>query len=380
MMFDELTDAFEDQVQAGRIPGAVLWVCHKGATVLQTTLGVLDPARSVPMPLNAIFRIYSMTKPITSVAVLMLLEEGLIALDEPVRKYLPEFTNLKVGVEEPSSAGTVLVLQPATSEMTVRDLLRHTSGLTYGTFEKSLVKDEYIKSGVESRKLNNQDFVKKLAELPLAYQPGTTWEYSRATDVLGALVERKSGLTLGQFFTTRIFAPLGMVDTGFFVPGDETARLAEPFALDPETQAPVRVIDVRRPPNFESGGGGLVSTLADYIAFQSMLRNKGILGDVRLLRTETVEMMTRDHLGSISRGLFYLPGPDYGFGLGVAVRLRSSDAGQRGEYCWGGVAGTYQWVDPAREVAAILLIQAPNQREAIRSLFYQKVYRSLVRS
>jgi CubicO group peptidase (beta-lactamase class C family) len=282
-----------------------------------------------------------------------------------------------VAVIEHDERGARLLRRPAARDMTIRDLLRHTAGLTYGYFETSLLKDEYIRSGVESRKLNNQDLVQRLATLPLAFDPGTTWEYSRATDVLGALIERLSGRTLGEFLAERVFGPLHMVDTGFWVPPEQHSRIAEPFSVDPDTHAQVRVIDVRNPPVFESGGGGLVSTVADYARFQSMLRAQGVHGRTRLLQEDTVREMTRDHLGTLGRGAYYLPGPDYGFGLGVAVRLRAGNAGAVGEYYWGGLAGTFQWIDPGRDVAAILMLQAPNQRETLRGLFYQEVYRAL---
>ncbi len=376
-MFAQLIHAFQEQIDRQRIPGALLWVARSGQPLLCRALGRLDPARPDPMREDAIFRIYSMTKPITSVGIMLLVEEGVLDLDAPARRYLPEMTSLQVGVEHDAGGRRELVLRAAVREMTVRDLLRHTAGLTYGFFESSLVKDEYIRSGVESRRFNNQEFVRRLAALPLAYEPGTTWEYSRATDVLGALIERLAGRTLGDFLAERIFAPLGMVDTGFWVPLEKAERIAEPFSIDPDSGAEVRVISIRSQPVFESGGGGLVSTLADYVRFQNVLRNLGQAGATRLLREETVREMTRDHLGTLDRGLAYLPGPDYGFGLGVAVRLKDGPYGKAGEYFWPGVAGTHQWIDHVQDVSAVLLLQAPGQRDSLRSLFYQEVYRGL---
>jgi CubicO group peptidase (beta-lactamase class C family) len=377
MSFESLIGVFEREIETQRLPGAVLWVARGERPLLCRALGRLDPQGVAPMSEDAIFRIYSMTKPVTSVALLMLLEEGRVRLDEPVATYLPDYAHLNVGSEEGSGAGRRLVMRRARHAMTIRDLLRHTAGLTYGYFERSLVKDEYIRSGVESRRLSNRQFAAALAKLPLAYEPGTTWEYSRATDLLGALIEELCATTLGAFLQERIFGPLGMVDTAFWVPPGKQHRVAEPYRLDPDTGEPVRLIDVREAPVFESGGGGLVSTVADYARFQSMLRGEGRFGATQILEASTVGLMTRDHLEGIARGPMYLPGPDYGFGLGVAVRLASSGTGAPGEYFWGGLAGTFQWVDPRHDLTAILMVQAPNQREALRALFYEHVYAGL---
>ncbi|MGA2548572.1 MAG: serine hydrolase domain-containing protein [Burkholderiaceae bacterium] len=379
MRFERLSAAFQDQIDTGRIPGAVLWITQGTNESWCKALGKLDPARSDAMTEDALFRIYSMTKPITSVAVLMLVEAGRVKLDASVETYLPELRDLRVGVEDRTGPVPRLVCVPSEKSMTVRDLLRHTSGLTYGSFETSLVKDEYLKAGIESRRFSNQELVQRLAQLPLAYQPGTTWEYSRATDVLGALIERVSGLSLGEFFSERIFSPLGMSDTGFAVAPEQVARIAEPFSLDPDDASPVRLMDVRLAPRFESGGGGLVSTVADYARFQSLMMARGRGPSESLLREETVDEMTRDQLGMMERGPHYLPGADYGFGLGVGVRLHASNTGGIGEYYWGGYGGTFQWIDPRRNVAAILMLQAPNQRNTLRALFYRLVYEEINR-
>jgi CubicO group peptidase (beta-lactamase class C family) len=223
---------------------------------------VLDPKTSAPMSKDAIFRIHSMTKPITSAAVMMLVEEGKVQLTDVASKYFPELKTLQVGVEKPRPNGSsVLELVPAQREMTVQDLLRHTSGLTYGIFGKSLVKDEYLKARVDARDVTSDELIKRLAQVPLHFQPGTTWEYSRSTDVLGVLVERVTGKGLDVFLQERILGPLKMKDSGFWVAdSSQHARIAQPFAVDPDTKLPIDLADVRSKPTYFSGGGGMVST------------------------------------------------------------------------------------------------------------------------
>ena len=248
--------------------------------------------------------------------------------------------------------------------MTVQDLLRQTSGLTYGFFGKSLVKDEYNKAGLFNPEQSNAELVTKLSKLPLASQPGTTWDYSMATDVLGALIERVSGQTLDIFLAERVTKPLGMKDTEFWVEPAQQGRIAEPFALDPDTKTPARVPDVRKQPRFLSGGGGMVSTAPDYLRLTQMLLNGGELDGVRILSRKTVELMTSDQLGSaIVRGPLYFPGPGYGFGFGVRVRIAAGEAmnlGSVGDYGWEGVYGTAFFVDPKERLIAIWMMQRPN--------------------
>ena len=280
-------------------------------------------------------------------------------------------------------------LPNAPAAPTVHDLLRHTAGLTYGSFGTSLVKTAYRTAGIESRGYDNAEFSRRLAQLPLAYPPATVWEYSRATDVVGALIERITGQTLGNFLDERIFGPLHMRDTGFHVEADKADRLAEPFALDPLTREPIRMLDPRSPPVFESAGGGLVSTAADYLRFADMLRRHGTSSDgVRLLARSTVALMTRDHLGpellrasrlpGANNG--YLPGPGYGFGLGFAVRLTDGEApvsGNAGDYHWSGLGGTYFWIDPVQDLVGIWMMQAPERRDRYWDVFTNLVYAAL---
>lgn len=381
---EHITRAVEADIAAGRIPGAVMLICHHDRLVHQAALGMQDPAAGVPMSMDTIFRIYSMTKPIVSVAVMMLVEEGRLLISQPVSKYLPELGQPRVGVQGADHEGRpVLETVAAHREMTVHDLLRHTSGLTYGIFGASMVKSTYAGAGVERRDVTNTELVKRLATVPLAHQPGAVWEYSRSTDVLGALVERISGMALDEFLERRILAPLGMQDSGFWVPAAQQHRIAEAFDTDPDTGLPVKLIDVRSKPGYLSGGGGMVSTAHDYLRFARMLANHGTLDGVRILSRKTVHYMTSDHLGDLPGARMtpdFLPGPGYGFGLGFAVRIADGDAivpGSTGDYNWSGLAGTYFWVDPNENLVAVWLMQAPEQRAHYRQLFRNLVYAAL---
>ncbi|MFP5406438.1 MAG: serine hydrolase domain-containing protein, partial [Gammaproteobacteria bacterium] len=318
---ERITARVQADIAAGRIPGAVMLVARGEHVVYEKALGARNPASGWPMSADAIFRIYSMTKPIVSVGAMMLVEEGRLQLDDPVSRYLPEMGNLKVGVERSGPGGrATLDLVPTHRDMTIHDLLRHTSGLTYGVFGKSLVKSEYRKAGIASDKLTNAQMVQALGKLPLAYQPGSTWEYGRSTDVLGAVIEKVSGKPLDVYLEERILRPLKMQDSGFWVDVSRQDRIAEPFAIDPDTGKSVHLLDVKTKPVFLSGGGGMVSTAHDYLRFAQILLNGGELEGVRLLSPETVGFMLSDHLAGV-RGPAYLPGPGYGFGLGFAVRL-----------------------------------------------------------
>jgi CubicO group peptidase (beta-lactamase class C family) len=379
-----LTRIIQADIDAMRIPGAVMLLARDGKVAYEQALGLQDPASQMPMTIDSIFRIYSMTKPIVSVAAMMLVEEGKLLLSDPVSTYLPELKNMKVGIESIGKDGKpVLELVPAQQEMTVQDLLRHTSGLTYGSFGSSLVKTEYIKAGVEGKHITNEQLLQRLAHLPLAYQPGTTWEYSRSTDVLGALIERISGSALDVFLDERIIKPLGMVDTGFWVQPAQHHRIAQAFATDPDSGNAIRLLDVTSRPSFLSGGGGMVSTVRDYACFAHMLLNQGELDGVRILSRKTLQLMTSDHLSHMpgaTSGASYLPGPGYSFGLGFAVRTASGSAataGTVGDYTWSGLAGTYFWIDPREKIMAIWMMQAPEQRHHYRQLYRNLAYAAL---
>jgi CubicO group peptidase (beta-lactamase class C family) len=360
------------EIERGRVPGAVALVARRGRLGFFDSFGQRDAASGAPMRTDAIFRIYSMTKPITSVAAMMLWEEGRFLLSDPVAKYLPELSDLEVAVER----GGEIERVPLERDVTIQDLLRHTSGLTYEFRGSGPVHKMYMSARVYSRAQNSADQVATLGRLPLLHQPGTRWEYGRSTDVVGRLVEVLSGQSLSAFFEQHILAPLGMTDTAFHVPPRHHSRLAEAFGKDPDSGAAVQLLEVRDPPNFESGGGGLTSTASDYARFLQMLLDGGTLDGRRVLSRKTIELMTADHLGPIT-GAPDLLLPGHGFGLGFAVRLHAGIApvpGSVGQYFWGGLAGTTFWVDPAEEMFALLLIQAPGQRDYYRTLFRDLVY------
>jgi CubicO group peptidase (beta-lactamase class C family) len=374
----------EAEVAAKRVPGAVVMIARDGKLAYYNAFGQQDPTRGQPMGRDSIFRIYSMTKPMVSVAALMMVEEGKLLLEAPVSRYIPSFANLRVGVEKVDAASNTksLDLVAVRRPMTVQDLLRHTSGLTYGFFGDSMVKKAYLDAGIGSGDLNSAEFVDQLAKMPLHYQPGSTWDYSYSTDVLGRVLEVLSGQSLETVLRTRLFEPLGMRDTSFYVPEPaRQARLAEPFADDRSIGAGAAFGDPRVVQRFESGGGGLVSTADDYARFLQMLASGGVANGRRFISPKTLEYMTSDHLGTaIATTPLYLPGAGYGFGLGFAVRKVTGEApyiSPAGEYYWGGAGGTYFWVDPRNNMFVILMMQSPKQRVAYRSVLRNMVYAAL---
>jgi CubicO group peptidase (beta-lactamase class C family) len=386
---ERITQFFKADTDAKRVPGAVVMIARHGKVVYYEAFGVRDPATGAPMRKDSIFRIYSMTKPITGVAVLILMEEGKLRLSDPISKYLPALKSPKVMVETVDAQGhRTTSTVPADREITVQDLLRHTSGITYGignSAAEQAMRDAglggqlaYSDAGKEplSTRMTDQQLVEELGKLPLMFQPGTSWEYGRSIDVLLALVEKVSGQRADQFFQERIFGPLGMTDTFFNVPPDKLDRVAQP-GPDPDTHETAKLTDVTKTRTFLGGGEGLLSTASDYMRFALMLANGGELDGTRLLSRKTVELMASDHLGpALSQGPRFAPGPGYGFGLTVTVRTQPGMApypGSVGEYNWGGAAGTAFWVDPKEQLVPIMLIQAPGQR-----LYYRLAFRGLV--
>ncbi len=378
-----ITAALEADVKAGIIPGAQILIGRRGRLVHFDSVGQLNPETKAPMLKDGIFRIYSMTKPITSVATMMLVEEGRISLSDPVAKYIPEFANVKVGVEKAGADGKpTMELAPPRRAMTVQDLLRHTSGLTYGFFGTGVVKQAYLDSkGIFGADLNNADFSKALATLPLMHQPGSNWEYSQSTDVLGRVVEVASGKTLYAFMKERILDPLGMTDTSFYVAdAAKFARIAEPFKDDRSFGVNANMSDPRLAVKYESGGGGMVSTAMDYARFLQMLLNGGSLDGKRYLSPATIKYMTSDHTAGIGLGSAYLPGDGYGFGLGFQVRRddgMAPIAGTAGDYSWGGAGGTAFWVDPKRDLYVVFMLQSPKQRVIWRNKLRNMVYAAI---
>ncbi len=381
-----VTEMLKGNIDKREIPGAVLLIARHGKVAYFESLGALDPQGKTSMSKDAIFRIYSMSKPITTVAAMMLFEEGRITLDEPVGQYLPALAKPQVGVEKPDPAGgpATLELVPAKRAISIQDLMRHSSGITYGFFGDTAVKKRYAEANLFDGDFSNADFVERIAKLPLAYQPGTTWDYSHSTDVLGRLVEIVSGKSLYAFEKERILDPLGMSDTSFYVTDEaKQGRVAEPFANDRTIGVGAVFSEPRVAKKWESGGGGMVSTASDYARFLQMLLNGGTLDGKRLLGPKTVAYMTSDHLGTaVTPGPYYLPGAGYGFGLGFAVRR---DAGvspvnsSPGEYNWGGAGGTAFWVDPKEDMFVVYMMQSPSKRVHYRALLRDMIYAAMLK-
>ena len=343
----------------------------------------------------SLFRIYSMTKPLVSVAAMMLVEDGVVQLTDPVSKYLPGFDKLQVSVAGKDAAGgTTYAMVAQERQMTVQDLLRHTSGLAYGEITANApVKDGLEKAGMyrkeldfDARTISPDEQVAKMASVPLAFQPGTAFNYSVSSDILGRVVEKASGRRLGDFLEERLFKPLGMKDSGFWVASAKMPRVAESLEKDRFAGRAFPLIDVSAQPKADSGGAGGVSTAADYLRFCQMLMNGGVLDGKRVLSRTTVKLMTSDHLGGamalpMDPGLLLLGSRGYGFGLGFAVRLADGVAGvpgSAGEYMWAGYGGTYFWVDPKEQVTAVLMTQAASpQRSYFRKLVKQLVYQAI---
>jgi CubicO group peptidase (beta-lactamase class C family) len=373
---DRITATIRADVERGAIPGAVLAIARAGRIGYAEAIGYRDRDAGAAMQLDTIFRIASMTKPMTSLAAMMLGEEGRLDIAAPVAQYIPAFKEMTVGAERAT----------ATRTMTVQDLLRHTSGLTYAAFGDSPVQMLWRDADLQAADQTNEELVGKLGQLPLMFEPGTTWEYSMSTDVLGRVVEVVSGKSLAAVFAERIAGPLGMVDTAFAATGDKAARVAEPL-VDKATGKKPPMRNVTRDNRWHSAGGGLASTASDYLRFCQMLLNGGELEGVRLVAPKTVAHMASDHLppnvqyGETARARFgaLAPVPEmgYGFGLGFAVRKAqgmSPVPGSVGEFFWGGATGTYFWIDPQEQMIAVLMLQAPDMRLAYRYLTRRLVY------
>ena len=377
-----ISDWLRDDSDGKRVPGVVLLIARHGKVAYFESFGLRDPATKAPMTKDTIFRIYSMSKPIATVAAMTLFEEGKLALDEPVAKYIPSFAKMQVAAENkpsPTADPSTIALLPANRAMTIQDLMRHTSGLTYGFFGDTPVKKAYLQAHLMGGDFDNAEFVERLAKLPLAYQPGTTWDYSHSTDVLGRVVEVVSGKSLYQFEKERLLNPLGMTDTSFYVTDkNKQERIAEPFADDRSFGVDASFNDPRIAGKWESAGGGMDSTAMDYARFLQMLLNGGTLDGKRYLSPKTVAYMTSDHLGKGAvPGPYFLPGPGFGFGLGFAVRLDpgvSPLAGSVGEFNWAGAGGTTFWVDPREDMLVVMMMQSPKQRLPYRAKLKDMVY------
>ena len=378
-----LDATFQKIIDDKELPGVTVMIARKGKVVYQKSFGFQDREKAIPMSNDSIFRIYSMTKPLVSVAALMLVEEGKLHLAELVSKYIPEFKDMKVGIDSVDASGNVsFTTVPAKRQMTVQDLLRHTSGLTYGAplNDKTTVQKMYKEAGVGLTAKSLTEFAQNLAKLPLAYEPGTTYEYSHSTDILGRVVEVASGKNLDEFLRERILAPLKLSDTHFILPSDKLSRLAQPQP-NPQTGARLELLDFTKPTTFFAGGHGLVSTAGDYVRFCQMMLNGGELEGARILAPRTVAYMASNHVGAnIGVGTVWNPGSGYGFGLGFAVRKEQGLAewpGSVGDYFWGGYAGTYFWIDPKEQLVVTYMSQEINKRNHYRILLRDLVYQAL---
>jgi CubicO group peptidase (beta-lactamase class C family) len=377
-------DYMRNEIATGKIPGAILLIQQHGKPVYFEKFGVRDIESRHPMTDDTIFRLYSMSKPVTSVVAMMLVEDGKLALDDPLSKYIPAFADVKVGVEKRDDNGTpALKLEPLQRPITIEDLLRHTSGITYGFYGESAVRKLYANADLFAGDFDNADFADRLAKLPLAEQPATQWDYGHSTDILGRVIEVVSGKSLFQFEKQRLLDPLGMNDTAFYV-ADEAKRplIAEPMPDDRFVSPVAGIRDPMERRRWESGGAGMVGTTGDYARFAQMLLNGGTLEGRRYLKPETVALMTSDHIGpetKIVRDYFDFPGGDSGFGLGFAVRT-SQPPNTRlplGEYRWDGVAGTFFFIDPKDDLFVICMMQTPSQRGRIQTELKALIYEAL---
>jgi CubicO group peptidase (beta-lactamase class C family) len=378
-------------IKPGKIAGTLTLVARRGKPVYLSPLGSIDLARNRPMTEDTIFRIYSMTKPITSVAMMMLYEQGFFHLSDPVHRFIPEWRNLGV-----YSAGNYpnFITQQTQRPMTIRDLLTHTSGLTYGFMERTNIDAAYRRLDIGDRHGGSGlgGMIKLLAELPLEFSPGTHWNYSVSTDIVGYLVERISGVPFDTYLQDNILGPLGMIDTAFQVPPDKVDRLAVNYsrALDKKLVIEDDTYDsiYLNPPSYCSGGGGLVSTISDYFQFCCMLLNGGELDGVRILGPRTIDMMTMNHLphGSDMLGMnvgtyTQVASEGFGFGLGFSVHLGSQKSqviGSKGIYAWGGMASTAFWIDPLEELIVIFMTQFMpsgtfNFRDQLKAIIYPSI-------
>ncbi len=383
-------ELFQAEVDGGRMPGVVVLVARRGKIVQADALGFQDKESGKPMKRDAIFRAYSMTKPLVSVLAMMLVEEGKLQLTDPVSKFFPAMTNLKV-LSNSADGNSERV--PAARQITIHDLLRHTSGISYAEFSRfPAIKGPYQEAGLFSTDvqgkwitLTPEQQVDALAKAPLLWQPGTTWEYSLSTDLLGRVLEVITKKTLGELLEEKLLKPLGMKDTSFVVPASKAMRIAEPFRIDPLTGQPYYlVLDVTRAMGNDSGGAGISTTADDYLRFCQMMLNGGTLDGRRYLSRSTVALMTSDHLGSkiatpVQPGEVLMGVQGYTFGLGFMVRQGAGIAGvhgSEGDYAWGGYGGTFFWVDPKEQLIGILMAQTPGAsrqyyRRMIKTLVYQ---------
>ncbi len=381
-----VTAFFENEVATGKIPGAIVLIQQHGKPVYHEFFGVRDPATKLPMTDDTIFRLFSMTKPITSVVAMQLIDEGKISLSDPVSKYIPSFANVKVGVEKKSDDGKkTLDLVAPNRPPTVLDLMRQTSGITYGFYGDSLVRKAYAAANIYDGDYDNAEFAERIAKLPLHDQPGTLWQYGHSTDILGRIMEIVSGKSLLAVEKEKLLDPLGMTGTVFYVTDPAKKELiAKPMPNDSDFRVGfVSYADV--PMKWESGGGGMLSTMSDFASFAQMVLDRGKFGGKQYLSDKAFKEMTTDHLGpgsGVERDFFYFPGDGFGFGLGFGVRTDPGNTkppppGDIGELKWDGAAGCYFVVDPKQDMFFVLMEQTPSQRQRIQRRMKLLIYEAM---
>ncbi|WOH79272.1 serine hydrolase domain-containing protein [Bradyrhizobium sp. BEA-2-5] len=382
----KISEFFKNEVATGKIPGAILLIQQHGKPVYHQSFGVQDVASKVPITDKTIFRLASMSKSITAVVSMQLLQEGKYKLDDPVSKYIPSFANVKVGVEKKAEDGTkTLELVPPKRPITILDLMTHTSGITYGFYGDSLVRKAYKAADIYAGDFDLAEFAERIAKLPLHNQPGALWQYGHSTDILARVMEVATGEKLSAIEHERLLDPLGMKDTGFFVGAPEKQKLlAKPMPNDSDFRVG-RENDPTKVKKWESASGGMVSTMADYSRFAQMLLNGGTLDGKTILKPETFKELTTDRVGpgsGVERDFFYFPGDGFGFGLGLAVRTDPGNAkppppGNLGELKWDGASGCYFVIDPKQDMFFVLLEQTPTERQRIQRTLKQLVYEAM---
>jgi CubicO group peptidase (beta-lactamase class C family) len=383
---EKIGEFFRNEVANEKIPGAILLIQQHGKPVYHEFFGVRDVDIKEPMTDDTIFRIFSMTKPITSVAAMKLIDQRKIKIDDPIAIYIPSFATTKVGVEKKSESGDkVLELQPLKRRLTILDLMTQTSGITYGFYGDSLVRRAYLNAKIYDGDFNNAEFAERIAQLPLAEQPGTLWDYGHSTDVLGRIIEVASGKSLLQYEQDNLLGPLGMTDTTFYVTDPAKKKLiAKPMPKDSDFRVGfVSYADV--PMKWESGGGGMLSTMSDFAKFSQMILDGGKFDGKQIISPKSFELMTSDHVGpgsGVQRDLFYFPGDGFGFGLGFGVRTDPGNAkppppGSLGELKWDGASGCYFVVDRKQDMFFVLLEQRPSERQRIQKTVKQLIYEAM---
>ena len=381
---DRVTAMLDGEVAQGHLAGAIMLIQHHGKPVYYQGFGVRDPATQAAMTRDTIFRLYSMTKPITSAAAMLLVEQGKLNLDDPVARYIPAFANPQVATERTGANGLkYLDFAPANKPITVLDLLRQSSGISSAFTNLGLVTQLYLDAGLFDGDFDNRDFAERLARLPLAYQPATVWDYGHSTDVLGRVIEVVSGLSLFDFEKQYLLDPLGMTDTSYYVLDPAKAqRIAQPLPTD-RTIGNEVISDPTIKRKWESGGGGLNATTDDYARFLQMLVNDGMIDGKRILKPETVALMRKNEIApatDVKPWAYYYPGAGFGYGLGFGVRTGPGDDGVPGfvgEMAWGGAAGTYFWTYPDQDMVMILMVQTPTQRGRIQPILKTLVYQAI---